>query len=90
MKFICAYPRNPHEHISAKGLQSAFQPFNPSTLQLFNLSTLSGSIPHAARPMPHAARRTPDAARRMPDARCRTPHAGFITSLITYIIIRYY
>jgi hypothetical protein len=73
MKFICAYPRNPHEHISAKGLQSAFQPFNPSTLQLFNLSTLSGSIPHAARRMPDATRRMPDTARLMPNAVRLTP-----------------
>jgi len=28
------------------------QHFNPSTLQLFNLSTLLGSIPRAVRPMP--------------------------------------
>jgi hypothetical protein len=44
------------------------QHFNPSTLQLFNLSTLSGSIPHAAR-------RTPDPGCLMPDAGRRTPHA---------------
>ena len=62
MKFICAYPRNPHEHISAKGLQSAFQPFNPSTLQLFTFQHFKdlSPAPHAPCRMPHTAHRTPD------------------------------
>jgi len=54
MKFICAYPRNPHEHISAKGLQSAFQPFNPSTFQPFNTFRI-----YPPRRTPHAGCRSP-------------------------------
>jgi len=76
MKFICAYPRNPHEHISAKGLQSAFQPFNPSTLQPFNPSTFQPFNPfriYLPRPTPHAGCLLPHAGCRTPDAERRTP-----------------